>query len=172
MNIATITKDEISVYLDDAIGQLVNAINTFNDENFNKQPFEDSWTGGQVSEHLYKSVSRIPGLLLTETKDAARDPLEKCEAIGSIFLNFEVKLKSPDFILPTNEPKKVDFFVSGFKKTAEEIRAMTRQKDLSQLYTRFPFPTIGELTGWEWVFFAAAHAVRHTRQLKNIRKSI
>jgi hypothetical protein len=125
-----------------------------------------------VAEHVYKSISDMPSLLLSETKDAGRDVFEKSEAIGGIFLNFDVKLKSPDFILPSNDPKQVSVFVDNFKKKTSEINRTARQVDLSCLYIRFPFPTIGELTGWEWIYFAAAHSTRHTLQLKKIRERL
>lgn len=172
MIIAASNKEEITSGFDTTMKQLVDVIDSFTYDDFNKQPFEGSWTAGQVVEHLYKSVSGIPGLLQTENIEAGRDPLEKCKVIGSIFLNFEVKLKSPDFILPSDEPKQVEFFIKGFKKTREEINNLAGQKDLSRLYTRYPFPTIGELTGWEWIFFGAAHSIRHIRQLKNIHEHL
>jgi hypothetical protein len=167
------TKEEIiSNYFDGAMVKLSEMIASFDDHDFNKIPFEGSWTAGQVAEHVYKSISDMPSLLLTETKEAGRDIFEKCEAIGAIFLNFDVKLKSPDFILPTNEPKQVSAFVDGFSEKVNEISKAMKQVDLSRLYTRFQFPTIGELTGWEWIYFAAAHSTRHTLQMKKIRERL
>jgi hypothetical protein len=163
------TKEEIiSNYFDGAMIKLMEMIASFDDDDFNTIPFEGSWTAGQVAEHVFKSISDMPSLLLTESKKADRDAFEKCEAIGAIFLNFDVKLKSPDFILPSDEPKQVSVFVDSFTRKVNEINKTIRQVDLSRLYTRYPFPTIGELTGWEWIYFAAAHSTRHTVQLKKI----
>jgi hypothetical protein len=114
----------------------------------------------------------MPEMFLTETKEADRDAFEKCEAIGAIFLNFDVKLKSPDFILPSNEPKQVSFYVERFTATISAISETMKKVDLSRLYTRYPFPTLGELTGWEWIYFAAAHSTRHTLQLKKISERL
>jgi hypothetical protein len=169
MNTTTISKEEsISSFFDESMSKWTETIALFDDDHFNKIPFEGSWTARQVAEHLYKSISRLPQLLMSETKEADRNPFEKCEAIASIFLNFDVKLKSPDFILPSDEPKQVAFFVEAFKKTAGEMHRVSEEVDLTRLYTRFPFPQMDVLTGWEWIYFAAAHTTRHTRQLKNI----
>ena len=166
------TKEEITKAFAEAMKQLVMVISSFDDDKFNQVPFEGSWTAGQVSEHLYKSISRIPDLLETETTDAGRDPFEKCIDITSVFLDFEKKFKSPSFILPSNEPKQVSFFVKGFTQIADDIKLREATTDLAKLYTKFPFPGVGELTGWEWICFAAAHSIRHTRQLKNIREHL
>ena len=164
----TRTKEEIIPAFDEAIKQLIIVLTVFNEDDFNKVPFEGSWTAGQVAEHLYKSVSRIPALLVTESREAGRDAFEKCGEINAVFLNFEVKFKSPSFILPSDDRKQVSFFTSGFRKVAEDINALAGEKDLAKLYPAFPFPQLGPLTGYEWICFGVAHSIRHTRQLKNI----
>ena len=131
-------------------------------------PFKGSWTAGQVAEHLAKSISGIPGLLVTETKDVERDPFEKCAVINSIFLNFEEKYQAPSFTLPSDTPKQVLHFTNVFTRTSDEINHLMRERDMTKVFTRFPFPQVGELTGWEWICFAASHSIRHTRQLENI----
>ena len=63
-------------------------------------------------------------------------------------------------------------FVDAFTKTVKKINDAMKQVDLSRVYTRFPLPQLGELTGWEWIYFSAAHSVRHTRQLRKIHEKL
>ena len=162
------TKEEITRVFNQAMEQLVKVISSFDEQGFNRIPFKGSWTAGQVAEHLAKSISGIPGLLVTETKDVERDPFEKCVVINSIFLNFEEKYQAPSFTLPSDTPKQVLHFTNVFTRTSDEINHLMRERDMTKVFTRFPFPQVGELTGWEWICFAASHSIRHTRQLENI----
>jgi hypothetical protein len=154
--------------LDSNAYDLLQIISQFSDEQFNTVPFDGSWTAGQVAEHLLKSESGIPKILRGNTRYAGRDPFEKTAVIQSIFLDFSTKLESPEFILPSDGKKDKPFFLDGFKTTRKEIKELVENTDLSDACTDFPFPVLGELTGWEWICFAICHSKRHTRQMKNI----
>ena len=73
-------------------------LSSFSQDEFNKIPFEGSWTAGQVAEHLFKSESNIPKVLTGNSKETATDPYEKTGLIRSIFLDYSKKMKSPEFI--------------------------------------------------------------------------
>jgi hypothetical protein len=154
--------------LDETTNELLATISLFTPGEFNEVPFEGSWTGGQVAEHLFKSEARLPKVLGSPSKPAERDPFEKTGILASVFLDFNTKLNSPEFILPSTEEKKKEFFLDGFAKNREEIKKVINAIDLSKTITDIPFPQMGELTGWEWLFFLNAHTKRHTRQMKNI----
>jgi hypothetical protein len=151
---------------------LLTAIASFNQQQFNTQPFEGGWTAGQVAEHVLKSMSRLPGLLQGGSKPTDGDPYGKTGTIRSVFLDFSTKMKSPDFILPSNELKDKTFFLTAFEKTGKEIGGLIQTIDLSRTFTDFPFPQLGELTGWEWICFAICHTKRHTRQIKAIGEKL
>jgi hypothetical protein len=68
-----------------------------NDE-LDKIPFADSWTGGQVTKHILKATEGFPQLLRGGIEPTHRDPHEHEEQIKDIFLTYDSKLKSPDFI--------------------------------------------------------------------------
>ena len=151
---------------------LFKILSSFTQEEFNKIPFEGSWTAGQVSEHLFKSESNIPKVLAGNSKETERDPFEKTGVIRSVFLDYTKKLKSPEFILPSNEPKNKDYFIEGFERTRKELRSLIHTIDLSKTFTDFNFPQMGQLTGWEWICFAVTHSRRHIRQMNNIAERL
>jgi hypothetical protein len=54
---------------------------------------------------MLKSQWGLPEVLTGNTKPADRKPDASNEMIENIFLDFSKKLKSPEFILPTEEPQ-------------------------------------------------------------------
>ena len=158
----------ILVAIDETTNDLLHTISLFTPEQFNTIPFEGSWTAAQVAEHIYKSESGLPTVWKSRTVAAERAPDEKAPIIRSIFLDFTTKLKSPDFILPSNEPQEKETLYNAIKSNREEISKLAASTDLTKTFPDFPFPTIGELTGLVWATFIVCHSKRHTFQLKNI----
>ncbi|MGK2863910.1 MAG: DinB family protein, partial [Chitinophagaceae bacterium] len=76
---------------------LIQSISAFTDDQFNKIPFEGSWTPAQVTDHITKSLSGVAELLYANTKPTKRQAEEKSEAIKTMFLDFGSKMKSPEF---------------------------------------------------------------------------
>ncbi|MGN6398980.1 MAG: DinB family protein [Flavisolibacter sp.] len=158
---------------DETTNDLLNTIASFSQEEFNTIPFEGSWTAAQVTEHLLKSESRMPALFKSNSRPTTeREPDGKTAMIKSIFLDFNSKLQSPEFILPSSESKEKEDLFNAFKTVKADIRAVIETVDLSRTFTDFPFPQLGEFTGWEWICFLACHAKRHTRQMKNIKAAL
>jgi len=154
--------------------QLLQTIALFTQEQFNTIPFEDSWTAAQVTEHVYKAESAMPGILQGNTRSTERATDANVDVIKNIFLNFSTKLKSPEFILPSNadivQDKEERY--KAIKANREAIERLAGTVDLSLTYTAFALPNIGELTGIEWLVFHASHSTRHIHQLKNIYKAL
>jgi hypothetical protein len=151
---------------------LLTTLSLFSQEEFNKIPFEGSWTAGKVAEHLFKSESNIPRVLRGNSKKTTRNPFEKTGIIQTVFLDFSKKLQSPEFILPSNEPKNKEHFIKSFEGVRKDLQTLTETIDLTNTFTDFPFPQMGELTGWEWICFAVCHSKRHIRQMKNIAERL
>jgi uncharacterized damage-inducible protein DinB len=148
------------------------AISKFTQEQFNKIPFEGSWTAGQVAQHIFKSESGIPAVWKGESIPTERPVDEKSGILKQIFLDFATKLKSPDFILPTDEPKDKETMYNALKSNREAIESLAANIDLSRTYTGFSIPGIGELTGEEAVTFIIIHSTRHIRQLEKIYEAV
>jgi hypothetical protein len=152
---------------------LLKTISSFLQEQFNAVPFEGSWTAGQVAEHLFKSESNAVRQMKGNTRiTKEREPNAHEEVIRLSFLDFNTKFRSPDFILPSPEPKLKEKFISRFKKTREDIRKLIDTEDLNLTCTDFSFPGIGEMTRLEWICFINCHSIRHIRQMKNIHKEL
>ncbi|MFT3907975.1 MAG: DinB family protein [Ferruginibacter sp.] len=169
---STKIKEEIINGLDETTKELLQAISLFDQTQFNKVPFEGSWTAGQVAEHIFKSESRIPALLTGSNKPTLRAPDQNIQQIKNIFLDYTTKFKSPDFILPGNDEKDKNEFYENLKTNRAAIVQLAGTIDLAKTYDLFPLPGLGEMTGLEWLTFITCHTKRHTRQIKNIYEAL
>jgi hypothetical protein len=95
-------KDEILNRFDKTTDELIGLLTPLTQEQLNTVPFKNSWTAGQVGDHLIKSYDAA-GVLNGNTKAADRDPDEKAAEVSKLFLDFTIKMKSPKEILPTND---------------------------------------------------------------------
>ena len=163
-NILQLTKDSTA--------NLLETLNSFSSEELNKVPFEGSWTGGQVAEHLLKSRAGIAGLLQHHTASTERAPDEKVQLLKDMFLNFDTKFQAPDELVPSSPGHDKDGLYRALKQNGEELNEAISGMDVDQTCKAAPFPGMGELTRREWLSFTAFHTQRHTRQMNNILKKL
>jgi hypothetical protein len=168
----TLNKQYLLRELEQTTRDLLQAIAAFDQQTLNIVPFEGSWTAGQVSEHLLKAESGIPEVLTGPVMSATRPIDQMVPMIESVFLDFTTKMKTPEFILPSDGPHDRQVLLNGFEFVRITMQKLASTQDLTQVCTSFPFPQMGELTRWEWLNFALCHSKRHTRQLKNIYQHI
>lgn len=150
--------------------ELIAAISNFNQDQFNVVPFEGSWTAGQVAQHILLSSSSGK-VLRGRVKKTTRSPDEHISKLQSIFLDFNSKMNSPEFIIPEERNYDKVLLLAALKMTWSEIKEIIRTSDLSETCLDAP-PELGELTRLELIRFISFHTQRHTHQLKNIHSHI
>ena len=165
-------KNDLQNEIENAKEYLLKALDLFDRENLNVIPFEGSWTAGQVAEHILKSISGILETIKGPTKPTERNPEEHVKQLGDIFLNMDIKMKSPDFILPSNDPKEKAVLSAALNSTLGRIKQVAENGDLTVTCMGFEMPMMGPLTKLEWISFASFHTRRHTQQLKNIARHL
>jgi len=84
------------------------------------------------------------------------------------FLNFSIKMQSPDFIIPSNEPKDKSFMMQSLKDAFAGLARVARSQDLLVTCLDFEMPTVGHMTRLEYLSFVVVHTQRHIWQLKKI----
>src|SRR5690606_3413984 len=98
-----------------------------------------------------------------------RDPEAYVAPLSEQFLNFEIRMQSPDFILPTEEPIAKDQLMSGLNARTETILDFANSDDdMTLTCLDFELPNLGTLTRIEWLNFVLVHTLRHNHQLANI----
>ena len=165
----TINNNELKKELADVYDGFIAELNLVDDSLINIRAHENAWTPGQITDHIIRSTGQVPD----EQVEPAKRPINQHVAqLAAIFLNFETKMQSPDFVLPGDGPFEKKKLIDDLAEIKHGHLALIDSKDLSQLCTTFEFPFIGFLTRLEWIKFITFHTQRHLRQLKNCRDEI
>ena len=107
-------------------------------------------------------------MLYGPVKKTSRPPDGRIEDLKSVFLDFNLKMKSPDFIIPEKKDYHRSQLQDDFKKTASQLKEAVKTLDLSEICVDTP-SVLGELTRLELISFIILHTKRHTHQLENIK---
>jgi hypothetical protein len=151
---------------------LLHLLSPLSEAKLNAVPYEGSWTAAQLGDHLYKSYG-IATVLNGKTEPTTRPVEEKVEGIKGVFLNFDIRMQSPEFIVPDNGPFDKTILLGGLTKRIHSIKEYIKNtNDLSVTYVDFELPRMGTLTGMEWIQFMTMHTIRHVRQLKRIVEAL
>lgn len=138
------------------------------DKKFNMIPFEGSWTAAQVGDHVQQFLNGVTKVGEQPVEQPARHYDDFIQPLRQLFLNFDIRMKSPDFVAPSNEPVDKELLIMQLKDTSGKILHLIAEEDLTLLCKGFELPTMGELTRLEWAYFGIYHTQRHTHQLQNI----
>ena len=147
---------------------LAGLIQSIDEKDIDIVPFEDSWTAGQLLEHIDKAVS--PGVLHGNTQTTSRQADEKVAQVEKIFLDFNTKFKSPEFIEPVEKVHDKSVLLQSLTKKFDELAEAAASMDLQQECLDFEVPGMGRFTRLEWIAFYMIHTRRHIHQLKHILK--
>ena len=140
-------------------------VEAFSQEDINRIPFKNSWTAAQVAEHVTRSNIGIIKSLRQPGKAVSRPVEEGVQRLKDLFLNFEKKLQSPQFILPTRNIYDKEWVISHLKSSILELKGMTAEVNH---YEAIDHPVFGEITKYELLHFVIYHTQRHIHQLTNI----
>ncbi|MGY0037967.1 DinB family protein [Pedobacter sp. NJ-S-72] len=160
--------ETILIDIEETFTNLIKTVSLFDEEQLNDIPFEGSWTAGQVVQHLIISNSGFIEVMQGPVKEAERKPDQLVAEIRKDFLNFDIKMESPEFVLPL----PISYSKSRQLGTLENIKSsllhLIETMELDKLCLTFELPGYGFLTRVEAVYFVNYHTQRHTHQLNNI----
>jgi hypothetical protein len=157
--------------LETTISEFSQLLSSFDEDSLNQVPFEGSWTAGQVAKHVIMSGSGFVQLINGPVKDTDRAPDAGVETIKSTFLNFDIKLKSPEFIVPPETIYKKQELLNALTDIRSGVKN-SRGLDLEKTCTARELPALGLLTRFEALNFMLYHTQRHLHQLKNVSKKV
>jgi len=158
-------KNEILIAIEQAITELAGIMSSLSDTQVNSIPYKDSWTAGQLFNHVTKSINGMAKAMLKESKPAERDPGERIAGLRKAFLDFSSKMKSPDFIIPEEGPYEKQAVINELKASFELLKENTNKANLIELLQGLP---LGEITKLELLHFVLYHTQRHLHQMKKI----
>lgn len=161
--------NEILDKVQNTTNELLQILQTLNEEKINEVPFENSWTAAQLTDHVTRSINGMGEAMNMPGKFSDRKPDAKANELQVAFLNFDNKMKSPPFILPTQDVYKKDLLLEKFKNAGIQFTSVSQQVNLSELIDLKP---LGEYTKLEIIYFILYHTQRHIHQLKNILEKV
>lgn len=156
--------------LQEATDHLAATVKTFEAADFNRIPFEGSWSAAQVSEHLLKSMALIHHMVNDTTAPTLRDMKEHVPYLREIMEDMKTKAQSSPELLPGDQPINQQDILEQLAQHRDNILEDIHDLDLSETCTSGEFPGIGYITRLELISFAAFHTGRHIRQMENIYK--
>ena len=160
-------RKEVILKADKALTDLIQNLSSFDDQQMNKVPFAGSWTPAQIAEHLFKSYD-LTQVLVGNVSETSRPIDQHVKEVSDLFLDFEVKMKSPEFILPSEEPIDVKNLMTSLKEKKSQIVELAETLDLTKTCLDFEIPEYGNFTRLEWLYFMIFHTQRHVHQLSLI----
>jgi len=163
---------EITTLAVENLSQLIELLAKFEQKDINIIPFEGSWTAGQVAQHMVMANSGFADIMNGPVKETERAADEMEPKIKGDFLNFDIKMTTPDFIRPEARDYDKEELISALKNIREMVNNAAITLDMTKTCTAFELPVYGYLTRLEAVSFIAYHTQRHTHQLKNIYNNI
>lgn len=165
----TINTKELFASLDETWKKFVDLISSRDAKLINKIPFEGSWTIGQVARHVTKSNFGMVKALQMHGTVSERDLLQAEPKFKKIFLDFEAKYNSPEFIKPETKEYQKEDLLPDLKNSIKQLKEQREKQDLSELLN---LEILGELTKLELLYFVLYHTQRHIHQLENILKEL
>jgi len=162
-------QEELFGAVDRITSELVELVSSFSDEEINEIPFEGSWTAAQTADHVRKSNNGIAQALQMKGRVNERNADERVKELKEVFLDFETKLKSPQFILPGQLGYNKKDLIERLERSIERIKQERRNVDLSEI---IDLTVLGTISKMELLHFVIYHTQRHIHQLRNIFKTI
>lgn len=141
-------------------------LQSLSDDQINKSPNSCGWSAGQVISHITKASQS--SFLGANGEVCNRDIGEKLAELEQTFLNFDIKMKSPDFILPDLKNFTKDECIQNITQCFQSLIDAVGDSKMDEILNS----PLGVLTKWEIANFVIFHSKRHLYQLKNILKSL
>lgn len=165
-------KEETKARFIDAAKGFLDAIESVPADKFNDKPFERSWSAAQAAQHIFLAIQGVPKLFEMRTEADQRDPAKNIVELRNIFTNYDTKLDSPAFILPEDKNYDKEEMVNALREKFDAIKKSIEENDLNGVVADVPFPGMGTMSRYEWIWFTIFHTDRHAKQIREIGRLV
>ncbi|MEO7444339.1 MAG: hypothetical protein ABIT96_07365 [Ferruginibacter sp.] len=149
----------------EALHVFTEALDDFNPNSLYTKFSPDRWSGGEIANHIFKSISGLPAVLQGPVEPAYPGRQSQLPMLKTMFLDNPGKMTSPVFILPGNEPIPKELLKEKLLAVGEGVLIISNSLDLSLVCKMVSFPGELYLTAEEWLSFSGWHMLRHSKQL-------
>jgi hypothetical protein len=143
---------------------ILNFLETINDEKANKKRLADDWTILECMEHVFITEKGIYKLL-NSSDLFGNQPSKKIENMESYRSG---KFKAPDMTLPRGRFQSVDELRNAFLLLREQMGQYILLELPKAGEETYSHPVIGPITKPQWIEFALEHSQRHLLQMEKV----
>ena len=170
---AELTQEQIeraARYLSMSSEALVESTTALSAEQWEFKPATDRWSIAEIVEHLVLIERRVHSIVggMSETPEAASesDPTLIDEFILNEVPSRSKKINAPAPVCPIHQwsgPEGLERFTESRQQTIQLLLNASLRGDV------VPHPVYGPWDGYQWLLAAAAHTVRHTEQIAEVK---
>jgi len=165
----TKVKEEVLCEIDATVFKYLNIMLTLGERRINSIPFKDSWTPGQLFNHVTKSTNGMAHVMAVPATPAHRDPGIRIAELKETFLDFSIKMESPESIVPDKGPYEIESTIADLAHAFQAFKENVNAADLEELVEGLP---LGPITKLELLYFVQYHTQRHLHQLEKIEAAL
>lgn len=168
-----LSQEELIIEIENVNREFIQTLYQFTEKELNKIQQEESWTAGQVTEHIIKSNGGILTQLLNGDANPTTRPFaEQVDLIKKIFRSKD-KIKTAPALEPGKRPHTLEDLMKSLNQQKVQQLETIKVKELKELSSELQFPPAPNgLTRYEWIIFMIEHTRRHCKQIENIYKEI
>lgn len=159
--------EELLETFDRTTKEFIDLLSTMDEYTLNTKPDNGGWSPGQIGHHILKSYGAAD-VMNGRTEPTNREPGQNVAMIKREFLDFNIRMESPEAILPTNDYIDQAKLITDLRARVEQMRETIKIKDLNKTCIDFSIPEFGQFTILEWAWFNTYHTMRHLHQLKDL----
>ena len=158
-------KEDILLEIGIAVNEISNLYDALDDSTVNQIPYPDSWTASQLCDHVTKSIAGVAASMETKGIPFGGNTGARIPELKKAFLDFTIKMKSPDFIIPDEGPFKKMQVNEDLNNAFSKFRLNAVKADLNEKLEGLP---LGPVTKLELLHFVLYHTLRHVHQMHKI----
>lgn len=167
-----IVTSSVPANLQMATDKLIQQLQRFTNDTFNRKPDPESWSAAEVGEHIWSVNKNLCYVMQADGKMPDRAPDEKLKAFKEVLLNRSVKIEAPENVRPAGAVKDIQEITAGLQKQLQIMLQVLETKNLNELCEVYTHPRLGQMTRLEWGYFIAFHMERHCQQLEEIHSKV
>lgn len=173
--------NEIFDAIDGTRRRLYERVENLRSEQESLRPSSDSWSIGEIVEHLAimeARLSKVIGMMLSKAEaEAATAPGAGQPKMSPFSLEKMVrqsadeKYQAPEFVRPTGAVP-VSELLAKLRESRAGLRLLQPRIEATDL-TRavYPHPVFGPLNVYQWLALIGLHEARHLRQIETLMAS-
>lgn len=165
-------RKEVQSEFDTTMEELIPLVASLSNEQLNTIPFQDSWTAGQLAQHLIKANAGFLQLINGPVKETERTPDAMVETFRTEFTDYNLKRTSPEAVRPGNKTYITEELLQALEAIKASIDKALQALDLTKTCAVFELPVYGFITRLEGAWFVTYHTQRHIQQPTKIMQKI